>query len=221
MSQCWAPSLKERPSFSELTQVLGDIPLDSKMWGLNLLLLLPGVMEPRLSCSWQTGTLISGQCVRVYASVCVFVWTPGASICLNPGIKGPFNLNGLFMLFICSSVSFLPWELLLYFWSLRWSSRGTIFERDLSPLLAQDNPTLIGAQHVMWLLKMLDSAAFYAQLTDLKLLCIQLRVRMCLCPCVCFFSFAMWIGVQVKQSKVCHKGRWPVTALSSRINEYF
>lgn len=31
MSRCWAPSLKERPSFSELIQVLGDIPLDSKV----------------------------------------------------------------------------------------------------------------------------------------------------------------------------------------------
>ncbi|KAF7710303.1 inactive tyrosine-protein kinase 7 [Silurus meridionalis] len=31
MIQCWAPSLKERPSFSELTQALGDIPLDSKV----------------------------------------------------------------------------------------------------------------------------------------------------------------------------------------------
>lgn len=31
MSWCWASSLKERPSFSELTQALGDIPLDSKV----------------------------------------------------------------------------------------------------------------------------------------------------------------------------------------------
>ncbi|MCJ8730435.1 hypothetical protein PDJAM_G00184440 [Pangasius djambal] len=31
MSRCWAPSLKERPSFSELIQALGDIPLDSKV----------------------------------------------------------------------------------------------------------------------------------------------------------------------------------------------
>ncbi|KAM9476533.1 inactive tyrosine-protein kinase 7 isoform 1-T1 [Clarias gariepinus] len=31
MTRCWAPSLKERPSFSELVQALGDIPLDSKV----------------------------------------------------------------------------------------------------------------------------------------------------------------------------------------------
>lgn len=31
MSRCWAPSLKERPSFSEIIQALGDIPLDSNV----------------------------------------------------------------------------------------------------------------------------------------------------------------------------------------------
>ncbi|XP_060782200.1 inactive tyrosine-protein kinase 7 isoform X2 [Neoarius graeffei] len=31
MSRCWTPSLKERPSFSEIIQALGDIPLDSKV----------------------------------------------------------------------------------------------------------------------------------------------------------------------------------------------
>uniref|UniRef100_A0A3B1IRW7 Inactive tyrosine-protein kinase 7 n=1 Tax=Astyanax mexicanus TaxID=7994 RepID=A0A3B1IRW7_ASTMX len=31
MSRCWAPSPKERPSFSELVLALGDIPLDSKV----------------------------------------------------------------------------------------------------------------------------------------------------------------------------------------------
>ncbi|TSK22649.1 Inactive tyrosine-protein kinase 7 [Bagarius yarrelli] len=31
MGRCWAPSLKERPSFSEIIQTLEDIPLDSKV----------------------------------------------------------------------------------------------------------------------------------------------------------------------------------------------
>uniref|UniRef100_A0AAY5EGN3 Inactive tyrosine-protein kinase 7 n=1 Tax=Electrophorus electricus TaxID=8005 RepID=A0AAY5EGN3_ELEEL len=31
MSRCWATSLKERPSFSELMQALADVPLDSKV----------------------------------------------------------------------------------------------------------------------------------------------------------------------------------------------
>ncbi|KAI4885305.1 hypothetical protein NFI96_012264 [Prochilodus magdalenae] len=31
MTRCWALSLKERPSFNELVQALGDIPLDSKV----------------------------------------------------------------------------------------------------------------------------------------------------------------------------------------------
>lgn len=31
MVRCWAPSLKERPSFSDIVHTLGELPSDSKV----------------------------------------------------------------------------------------------------------------------------------------------------------------------------------------------
>lgn len=33
MVRCWAPSLKERPSFTDIVHALGELPSDSKVWG--------------------------------------------------------------------------------------------------------------------------------------------------------------------------------------------